>query len=144
MNLDSFLLPHHSWTFGNCEASLYTAEIWLIAAFYWMFRLHCFIHDQIMIVPLLTCSLQRLPVIHLFNARYKEQIGDTSAAHAAFPESYIDSDSRFIEKVTFKANMERRLVCNQFLFFYVYHLEKSFTYVSSIFGVISHICHSFA
>ncbi|KAH9749291.1 tetratricopeptide repeat (TPR)-like superfamily protein [Citrus sinensis] len=53
--------------------------------------------------------LKRLPVIHLFNARYKEQIGDTSAARAAFPESYIDSDSRFIEKVTFKANMERRL-----------------------------------
>lgn len=53
--------------------------------------------------------LKRLPLIHLFNARYKEQIGDTFAARAAFPESDTDSDSRFIEKVTFKANMERRL-----------------------------------
>lgn len=61
------------------------------------------------------CSLQRVPVIHLFNARYKEQIGDVYAARAAFLENDTESDSAFIENVTIKANMERRLVCNKFL-----------------------------
>lgn len=51
-----------------------------------------------------------MPVIHLFNARFKELIGDRDGAHAAFLWSDEESSSFFIEKVIKEANMERRLV----------------------------------
>lgn len=55
--------------------------------------------------------MQRVRVIHLFNARFKEQIGDVSAARAAFIHGDVKSDSNFVETVISKANMEKRLVC---------------------------------
>ncbi|XP_052202218.1 pre-mRNA-processing factor 39-2 isoform X2 [Diospyros lotus] len=53
--------------------------------------------------------LKNMPVIHLFNARFKELIGDRDGAHAAFLWSDEESSSFFIEKVIKEANMERRL-----------------------------------
>ncbi|KAK4858685.1 hypothetical protein QYF36_020477 [Acer negundo] len=53
--------------------------------------------------------LKRLPVIHLFSARYKEHIGDVYAARAALVLCDTESDSSFVEYVTIKANMEKRL-----------------------------------
>lgn len=63
-------------------------------------------------MALLICSLQRLSVIHLFNARFKEKIGDVSGARAAFPKCDTESDSQFVKNVMLKANMEKRMVCN--------------------------------
>lgn len=57
-----------------------------------------------------------MPAIHLFNARFKEQIGDVVAARAAYVHSGKDRDSDFVESVISKANMEKRLVCNGPLF----------------------------
>lgn len=62
--------------------------------------------------PSFVCLLQRVPVIHLFDARFKEQIGELSAAHAAFLQCEMESDSGFVEYVRMKANMEKRLVSN--------------------------------
>lgn len=56
--------------------------------------------------------MQRVRAIHLFNARFKEQIGDVSAARAAYIHSGAETDSDFVENVISKANMEKRLVCN--------------------------------
>ncbi|KAK9268077.1 hypothetical protein L1049_010516 [Liquidambar formosana] len=53
--------------------------------------------------------LKCVPAIHLFNARFKEQIGDISSAHAAFLECDRDSDSNFVDNVIKEANMEKRL-----------------------------------
>ncbi|XP_020225886.1 RNA polymerase II degradation factor 1 isoform X2 [Cajanus cajan] len=53
--------------------------------------------------------LKRVPAIHLFNARYKEQIGDVLAARAAYIQSGKERDSDFVENVISKANMEKRL-----------------------------------
>ncbi|KAE9602926.1 hypothetical protein Lal_00050182 [Lupinus albus] len=53
--------------------------------------------------------LKRMPAIHLFNARFKEQIGDVLAARAAYIQSGKETDSDFVENVISKANMERRL-----------------------------------
>ncbi|GLU22748.1 hypothetical protein SLE2022_387990 [Rubroshorea leprosula] len=53
--------------------------------------------------------LKRLPVIHLFSARYKEQIGNISGAYDAFLQYNAESDSCFVETVIMKANMEKRL-----------------------------------
>ncbi|KAL5774092.1 hypothetical protein ACOSP7_011649 [Xanthoceras sorbifolium] len=53
--------------------------------------------------------LKSLPVIHLFSARYKEQIGDVYAARAALLQCETESDSSFVENVAIKANMEKRL-----------------------------------
>ncbi|TKY60102.1 Pre-mRNA-processing factor 39 [Spatholobus suberectus] len=53
--------------------------------------------------------LKRVPAIHLFNARFKEQIGDVLAAHAAYIQSGKETDSDFVENVISKANMEKRL-----------------------------------
>ncbi|KAI9127398.1 hypothetical protein K1719_001957 [Acacia pycnantha] len=53
--------------------------------------------------------LKRVRVIHLFNARFKEQIGDVSAARAAYIHGGAESDSNFVETVISKANMEKRL-----------------------------------
>lgn len=58
----------------------------------------------------LICSLQRVPAIHHFNARYKELIGDTFGARAAFLNCDADSDSICVEKLVKQANMEKRLV----------------------------------
>ncbi|KAK7247229.1 hypothetical protein RIF29_42107 [Crotalaria pallida] len=53
--------------------------------------------------------LKRVPAIHLFNARFKEQIGDVLAARAAYIQSGKETDSDFVENVISKANMEKRL-----------------------------------
>lgn len=63
-------------------------------------------------MALLICSLQRVAVIHLFNTRFKEQIGDVSGARAACPKCDSESDSQFVKNVILKANMEKRMVCN--------------------------------
>ncbi|KAF7840405.1 Pre-mRNA-processing factor 39 [Senna tora] len=53
--------------------------------------------------------LKRVRAIHLFNARFKEQIGDISAARAAYIQSGAETDSEFLKTVISKANMEKRL-----------------------------------
>ncbi|XP_017408166.1 pre-mRNA-processing factor 39-2 isoform X3 [Vigna angularis] len=53
--------------------------------------------------------LTRVPSIHLFNARFKEQIGDVFAARAAYVQSCEERDSDFVDNVISKANMEKRL-----------------------------------
>ncbi|ONI10882.1 hypothetical protein PRUPE_4G074100 [Prunus persica] len=53
--------------------------------------------------------MKRLSVIHLFNARFKEKIGDVSGARAAFPKCDTESDSQFVKNVMLKANMEKRM-----------------------------------
>ncbi|KAG8365591.1 hypothetical protein BUALT_Bualt18G0121700 [Buddleja alternifolia] len=47
--------------------------------------------------------------IHLFNARFKEHIGDVNGARSALLMCDTNTDSAFIEKVVLQANMERRL-----------------------------------
>lgn len=54
--------------------------------------------------------LQKIPAMHLFDARFKEHIGDVTGAREALLQCDTDSDSNFIEKVVMRANMERRLV----------------------------------
>jgi pre-mRNA-processing factor 39 len=49
--------------------------------------------------------------MHLFNARFKEQIGDVLAARAAYIRRCKETDSDFVDNVISKANMEKRLVC---------------------------------
>ncbi|KAG5015476.1 hypothetical protein JHK85_021612 [Glycine max] len=56
--------------------------------------------------------LKKVPEIHLFNARFKEQIGDVLAARAAYIQSGKETDSDFVENVISKANMEKRLSTN--------------------------------
>ncbi|PSS02958.1 Pre-mRNA-processing factor like [Actinidia chinensis var. chinensis] len=53
--------------------------------------------------------LKNVPAIHVFNARFKEQIGDRYGARAAYLWSDDESSSHFIEKVINEANMEKRL-----------------------------------
>ncbi|KAJ7968852.1 putative Pre-mRNA-processing factor 39 [Quillaja saponaria] len=53
--------------------------------------------------------LKRVPAIHLFNARFKEQIGDAVSARTAFSRMGVETDSNFVENVILKANMEKRL-----------------------------------
>ncbi|KEH20704.1 Pre-mRNA-processing factor 39, putative [Medicago truncatula] len=53
--------------------------------------------------------LKSVPAIHLFNARFKEQIGDVLAARAAYIHRCKETDSDFVENVISKANMEKRL-----------------------------------
>ena len=59
---------------------------------------------------LVICPLQRMPVIHLFSARFKEKIRDISGAHVALLQYETESDLSFVETVSIKANMEKRLV----------------------------------
>lgn len=55
--------------------------------------------------------LQPVPSIHLFNARYKEQIRDFNGARKAFPKfDREELHPNFISNVMEQANMERRLV----------------------------------
>ncbi|PON41745.1 HAT (Half-A-TPR) repeat, partial [Parasponia andersonii] len=63
--------------------------------------------------------LKRVPVMHLFNARFKEHLGDIIGARAARLHCDGESDSNFVENVVMKANMEKRLgnfvaACNIF------------------------------
>ncbi|WJX47347.1 hypothetical protein P8452_34048 [Trifolium repens] len=53
--------------------------------------------------------LKSVPAMHLFNARFKEQIGDVLAARAAYICRCKETDSDFVENVISKANMEKRL-----------------------------------
>ncbi|KAM1235269.1 hypothetical protein ACFX2J_004753 [Malus domestica] len=53
--------------------------------------------------------LKRVPVIHLFSSRFKEQTGDVSGARAAFLHCDTESDSCFVKNVMSKANMEKRM-----------------------------------
>lgn len=62
--------------------------------------------------------LQNAPVIHIFNARFREQIGDVHGARAAFLHGDKDSNSYFVESVIKAANMEKRLVCIRCIFVY--------------------------
>jgi pre-mRNA-processing factor 39 len=48
-------------------------------------------------------------VIHLFNARFKEHVGDASAASVALSRCGEELGFGFVENVTKKANMEKRL-----------------------------------
>lgn len=64
-----------------------------------------------MFIAIRICWLQRVPVIHLFNARFKEQIRDLSGARTAFLQLDGDLDSQFVENIVLKANMEKRMVC---------------------------------
>lgn len=61
-------------------------------------------------MTIILCSLQKVPVIHLFNSRFKEQIRDLSGARAAFLQLDGDLDSKFVENIILKANMEKRMV----------------------------------
>lgn len=65
-----------------------------------------------MLMAILMCLLQKVPDIHLFNSRFKEQIGDLSGARSAFLQLDADSDldSNFVENIILKANMEKRMV----------------------------------
>lgn len=56
--------------------------------------------------------VQRVSVIHLLNARFKEQIGDVLGARAALLQCNAESDTHFVKNVILKANMEKRTVCN--------------------------------
>ncbi|XVF25527.1 hypothetical protein REPUB_Repub13aG0220300 [Reevesia pubescens] len=53
--------------------------------------------------------VKRMPVIHLFSARFKEKIRDVSDAHAALLQYETESDLSLLETVSIKANMEKRL-----------------------------------
>lgn len=53
---------------------------------------------------------QKVPAIHVFCARFKEQIRDVFGARAAFLQCDPELGSNFIDKVTREANMEKRLV----------------------------------
>ncbi|MCD7461439.1 hypothetical protein HAX54_046128 [Datura stramonium] len=53
--------------------------------------------------------LKNVPEIHLFTARYMEQIGDRDGARTSFPPMNTDWGSCFIQYVTNRANMEKRL-----------------------------------
>lgn len=72
-------------------------------------------HYLVMFIGFTICLMQRVRAIHLFNARFKERIGDVSAARAAYIHSGAVTDSEFLKNVISKANMERRLVCDQLL-----------------------------
>ncbi|GAV79580.1 hypothetical protein CFOL_v3_23045 [Cephalotus follicularis] len=53
--------------------------------------------------------LKKMPVVHFFNAKYKEQIGDVVGARTAFLQCDTESDFGFVENVILRANMEKRL-----------------------------------
>ncbi|KAJ8761333.1 hypothetical protein K2173_001389 [Erythroxylum novogranatense] len=53
--------------------------------------------------------LKKMPMVHLFNAMYKEHIGDMHSARSAFLQCSAESDADFLDYVVRKANMEKRL-----------------------------------
>lgn len=63
-----------------------------------------------MFTGLLICSLQRVPVIHLFDARFKEHEGNVTGARSALLQCDAELDVNFVENIVLKANMEKRLV----------------------------------
>ncbi|KAF5738297.1 hypothetical protein HS088_TW13G01193 [Tripterygium wilfordii] len=52
--------------------------------------------------------IKRVRMIHLFNARHKEYVGDLVGARAALLQCDQESDTEFVQNVVIKANMERR------------------------------------
>lgn len=61
-------------------------------------------------MALLMCSLQRVPVILLFNARFKEHEGNVTATRSTLLQcDDVELDLNFIENIVIKANMEKRL-----------------------------------
>lgn len=56
------------------------------------------------------CFQQRQPEIHLFDARFKEQIGDIPGARAAYQLVHSGISPGLLEAVIKHANMEHRLV----------------------------------
>ncbi|KAF8018922.1 hypothetical protein BT93_H3728 [Corymbia citriodora subsp. variegata] len=52
--------------------------------------------------------LKRIPVIHAYNARFKEKIGDVLGARAALVHIRTELDTDFVEDAIMKANMEKR------------------------------------
>ncbi|KAK0581772.1 hypothetical protein LWI29_017743 [Acer saccharum] len=55
------------------------------------------------------CFVKRLPEIHLFAARFKEQNGDIEGAHAAYQLVHTEISPGLLEAIIKHANMERRL-----------------------------------
>ncbi|CAA0832913.1 Tetratricopeptide repeat (TPR)-like superfamily protein [Striga hermonthica] len=53
--------------------------------------------------------LKNVPEVHLFNANFKERIGDINGARAALSLCNMETDSSFISSVVTLANLERRL-----------------------------------
>lgn len=53
--------------------------------------------------------VKRLPEIHLFAARFKEQNGDIEGAHAAYQLVHTEISPGLLEAIIKHANMERRL-----------------------------------
>ncbi|KAI3709904.1 hypothetical protein L2E82_39672 [Cichorium intybus] len=53
--------------------------------------------------------LKNVSEVHIFNARFREKIGDIEGARAAFHLCDTESDSSFIETAIKEANMEKRL-----------------------------------
>lgn len=57
-----------------------------------------------------------MPEIHLFNAWFKEKIGDVNGAQAAFLQCDHEFESYSTDAIRRKANMERRMVCRCLIF----------------------------
>ncbi|KAK1420319.1 hypothetical protein QVD17_21824 [Tagetes erecta] len=53
--------------------------------------------------------LKNVSEVHIFNARFREKIGDIEGARAAFHLCDTESDSSFIDTAIYEANMETRL-----------------------------------
>ncbi|KAK9056019.1 hypothetical protein SSX86_027106 [Deinandra increscens subsp. villosa] len=53
--------------------------------------------------------LKNVSEVHIFNARFREKIGDIEGARAAFHLCDTESDSSFVETAITEANMETRL-----------------------------------
>ncbi|KAL8235984.1 hypothetical protein R6Q59_017065 [Mikania micrantha] len=53
--------------------------------------------------------LKNVSEVHIFNARFREKIGDIEGARAAFHHCDTESDSSFVETAITEANMETRL-----------------------------------
>lgn len=68
---------------------------------------------------------------------FKEQIGDVCGSRALFHQSIMDSDPEFIENINREANMEKRMVHTDaiyFLFLLVKRLWKSNNFLLSFSG----------
>ncbi|KAL5997301.1 hypothetical protein ACLOJK_008231 [Asimina triloba] len=116
------LFPFYSiiWVEASCSAS----DLFLVHHMYVKrFVEDCFWHritpasglNYDYDIPACSCDAhdlawkQRVPGIHLFCAKFKEQIGDILGARAAFLPSSAELSSDFIDNVKRKANMEKRL-----------------------------------
>lgn len=69
------------------------------------------------VICLLRQFQQRVPEIHLFAARFKEQNEDIDGARAAYQLVHTEISPGFLEAIIKHANMERRLVsfCKQYV-----------------------------